>query len=174
MISAVSESSPSLVWTKMSGRGIMLKLARVDPTLRALRSRRERWWGIAKVLPYVGAGLPAASLVVDIALGILLVVFIIVISVLMERLSDAESLGLLSQARTVFEKQSRTPGDAAAGLLVLASRCTQLMGSCVLVAIALGPWAGHSTPTGSRPCGTPISPCWWTADGSRSPAPENS
>ncbi|MFJ6805569.1 ABC transporter ATP-binding protein [Streptomyces anulatus] len=184
----------------------MLKPVRVDPMLSVLRSRGERWWGIAKLLPYAGAGLLAASLVVNIVLGLLPLVFIVAMSVLMQRLpdamgeglgsvgvplalaaaalvgqqllapyrthvhevvvrrvdgrcvqrvmgaalrdapigmlEDAETLDLLGQARSAFEKQSRTPGDAAAGLLALVSRYAQLTGSCVLVAIALGPWAG--------------------------------
>lgn len=94
MIGAVSESSLPLVWTKLGGRGIMLKLARVDPVPGVLRSRGERWWGVAKLPPCVGSGLLAAPLVVDIVLGLPPLVFIVAVSVLTQRLPDAMSEGL--------------------------------------------------------------------------------
>ncbi len=49
---------------------------------------------------------------------------------------------MLGHALLAFERQTWTPGDAAAGLLALINRYTQLVVACVLVAIVLDPWAG--------------------------------
>ncbi|MFI1417038.1 ABC transporter ATP-binding protein [Streptomyces sp. NPDC020731] len=57
-------------------------------------------------------------------------------------LERRRTLDLLSDARAPFEGQMSTPGQAAAGLLALVSRYTQLAGACVLVGVVLTPWAG--------------------------------
>ncbi|MFC8426338.1 ABC transporter ATP-binding protein [Streptomyces sp. NPDC057236] len=57
-------------------------------------------------------------------------------------LEDRRTLDLLSDARAPFEGQMSSPGQAAAGLLALLSRYTQLAGACLLVGLVLTPWAG--------------------------------
>jgi ATP-binding cassette, subfamily B, bacterial len=57
-------------------------------------------------------------------------------------LDDLETLQLLHEAREALLRQSLTPGEAAAGLVALVARYTQLVGACGLLGYALGPAAG--------------------------------
>ncbi|MFB7947453.1 ABC transporter ATP-binding protein [Kitasatospora phosalacinea] len=57
-------------------------------------------------------------------------------------LEEQRTLDLLSDARSAFERQAPTPGDAVAGLLALVARYVQMLGASVLTGIVLTPWAG--------------------------------
>jgi ATP-binding cassette subfamily B protein len=57
-------------------------------------------------------------------------------------LERQEVLDTLSDARSGFDRQLSTPGEACAGALALIARYTQLLGAVVLVGLVLGPAAG--------------------------------
>jgi ATP-binding cassette, subfamily B, bacterial len=178
----------------------------IGSVARAVQARWDRWSRILRLLPAVGTGLLAATIAVNIILGLLPAGFIIAISVLVNRLRADAGQGLdavvaplllaigalagqqllapfstyfgevvvrrvdehclrtlmtdaltgvpvavlerqstqdlLAHALLAFERQTWTPGDAAAGLLALINRYTQLVVACLLVAIVLSPWAG--------------------------------
>lgn len=60
----------------------------------------------------------------------------------MEMLESREALDALGDVRSGLVERTVTPGSAAAGLLCLLSRYTQLAVAVLLVGVVLGPWAG--------------------------------
>ncbi|MET9232378.1 ATP-binding cassette domain-containing protein [Lentzea sp. NPDC003310] len=54
-------------------------------------------------------------------------------------LDDARLLDDVNAAREAFDRASASPGDAAAGVLALVARYTQLVGAVVLVGVTLSP-----------------------------------
>lgn len=57
-------------------------------------------------------------------------------------LEDPDVLGILSDARAAFDRQSRSPGEAAAAVLPLVGRYAQVLGASILVGIVVNPVAG--------------------------------
>jgi ATP-binding cassette subfamily B protein len=57
-------------------------------------------------------------------------------------LEDPENLDTLADARAAFERESRTPGEAVAGFLLLVPRYVQLGAAVVLLAVVVSPVAG--------------------------------
>ncbi|MFB6890558.1 ABC transporter ATP-binding protein [Kitasatospora sp. NPDC056327] len=56
-------------------------------------------------------------------------------------LDRPESLDRLADARSAFDRAMPSPGDAAAGLVNLVARYSQLAAALVVLAVVLGPWA---------------------------------
>ncbi|MFI5645852.1 ABC transporter ATP-binding protein [Kitasatospora sp. NPDC051705] len=181
----------------------------MSATTAELRRRTARWLSVARLLRHVPPGTLAATLLLNVLLGILPVGFVVAMSVLLQRvpaavtgaaphawtavltalgvaalalalqqalapfqaaagelvmrhvdqrcrgllmhaaLTDAPAMALddprlldrLDAARTAFDRESASPGDAAAGALALVARYTQLTGSVLLVGFALSPAA---------------------------------
>lgn len=57
-------------------------------------------------------------------------------------LEDPDVLGILADARAAFDRQSRSPGEAAAAMLPLVGRYAQVVGASILVAVVVSPVAG--------------------------------